>query len=56
MKLWKLECLNQDGQNENNGYFLKEINADMCKEDLDGGRENIKYGIIQNKIIIYTMD
>ncbi len=56
MKLYKLECLNEDGQIENNGYYLKKENAENAKSEMDSWGGNISYGIVQNIIEIETED
>jgi len=56
MKLYKLECLNEDGQIENNGYYIYKENANKAKRYLDCDRRNEIYGIKQNVIEIETKD
>jgi len=56
MKLYRLECLNEDGNIEENGYFLNKENAEKAKSDMDSWKRNGKYGIYQNIIEIETED
>ena len=56
MKLYKLECLNEDGHIEENGYYLDKKNAELAKAEMDGYKRNIKYGIKQNVVEIETED
>lgn len=56
MKLYKLECLTEDGIVEENGYYLNKENAEKTKSVMDKWNRNIKYGIIQNIIEIETED
>lgn len=56
MKLYKLECWNQDGNLEDNGYFLFRENAEKAKLEMDNYPINKQYGIIQHIVEIYTQD
>lgn len=56
MKLYKLTCINEDGRDEENGYFLKEENAKARKAELDSQPRNIKYGIVQYIVEIEIED
>ena len=56
MKLYKLECLNEDGDIEENGYYLNKENAELSKAEVDGYKMNMKYGIKQNIVEIETED
>ena len=56
MTFYKLECVNEDGNIEENGYFLKPENAEKAKVELDSCKINIKYGIKQHIITIQTED
>lgn len=56
MKIYKLECVNEDGQKEENGYFLHKENAEIFKREMDTWRMNSKYGIEQHIIEIETED
>lgn len=56
MKLYKLQCLNEDGNFESNGYFLKYENAEKRKKEMDSWKMNTRYDIIQNIIEIETED
>jgi len=56
MKLYRLECCDQDGNIEVNGYFLSNIHAEEQKQRMDLYPENIRYGIKQVVIEIETED
>lgn len=56
MKLYKLECLTEDGQVENNGYYANIESAEIKKKYLDSDRRNEKYGIKQTIIEIEVKD
>ena len=56
MKLYKLECLNEDGNIECNGYYLNKQNAELDKAEMDKYRRNIKYDIKQHIVEIETKD
>ena len=56
MIFYRLECLNEDGDIEENGYFIKKENAELSKKEIDGYKRNIRYGIKQNIIEIETED
>lgn len=47
MKLYRLWCMNEDGDEETNGYFVVKLNAQIAKQALDSQKGNKKYGIIQ---------
>lgn len=53
--IYKLECLDNHGQIECNGYFISYNLALKEKEYLDNLKENKKYGIIQNIVKIQIM-
>ena len=56
MKFYKIECLNQDGHIECNGYFCnKHIAEDVAKE-LNNFTINKIYGIVNEVIEIETED
>lgn len=52
MKSYKLECLNEDGDLETNGYFLKLEMAKKEKSKLDFEPHNKKFRIKQNIVEI----
>lgn len=56
MKLYRLECLNEDGDIECNGYYLNKENAELVKAEMDGYRMNTRYEIKQNIVEIETED
>ena len=56
MKLFKLECLNEDGDIEINGYFIYKENAALAKAKLDSDNRNTRYDIKQNIVEIETED
>ena len=56
MKLYKLECCDQYGNQEDNGYFINKKNAEKAKEEMDNYPMNTKYGIKQAIIEIETED
>jgi hypothetical protein len=56
MKLWKLECYDQYGHHEDNGYFLNKENAKKAKKEHDNMPMNKRYGIKQHIIEIETED
>lgn len=56
MKLYRLECIDQYGIFEINGYFIYEENAKQRKNELDSHKENKRYGIEQNIVEIETED
>jgi|AntAceMinimDraft_16_1070373.scaffolds.fasta_scaffold625118_2 hypothetical protein len=56
MKLYKLECLTEDGQLEENGYYKKKENAGKAKKEMDKWEQNLKYNSVQNIIEIETVD
>ena len=43
-----LKCINEDGKEEINGYFLDLKEAEKQKEIIDSFTQNLKYGIKQN--------
>ena len=51
-----LECLNEDGDIETNGYFIHKENAALAKAELDGDKRNTRYGIKQSIVEIETED
>ena len=56
MKLYKLECQDQQGYDEENGYYLDKEKAIKAKKEMDEYPENKKYGIRQNIKEIETVD
>ena len=56
MILYILECWNQYGTRETNGYYLDINNAQKRKEELDSYPENKKHGIEQYILPIQTED
>ena len=56
MKLYKLECLNEDGDFECNGYYINKENAEKACAEMDEYPMNKKYGIIQQIVEIETQD
>jgi hypothetical protein len=56
MKLYKLECLNEDGNIEENGYYFDRQNAELAKAEMDVYKMNTKYSIKQNIVQIETED
>ena len=56
MKLYKLECINEDGAIECNGYYINEENAEKACAEMDEYPMNKKYGIKQEIVEIETED
>jgi len=56
MIIYKLECTNQHGEIEVNGYFLNKEYAKICKKENDEHPCNKKYGIIQHIIEIEVIE
>lgn len=56
MKLYKLECLNTEGDTECNGYYLHKENAEAAAKILDSQGYYKKHRITQNIIEIETSD
>jgi len=56
MKLYRLECLTEDGYIECNGYYLQKENAKKAGAKMDKYPMNEKYGIIQQIVEIETED
>ena len=56
MKLYRIECLNEDGHIECNGYFLQKENAEKACAEMDEYPMNKKYGIKQQIVEIETED
>jgi len=56
MKIYKLECTDQYGYLESNGYFINKGNAEHCKKLIDNYPQNKRYSIIQSIIEIETED
>jgi hypothetical protein len=56
MKLYKLECYDQYGNYECNGYYLIIENAKEVKKEHDNYKSNLKYGIKQMIVEIETED
>ena len=52
MKLYRLECLTEDGDIECNGYYINKENAEKAGAEMDEYPMNKKYGIIQQIIEI----
>ena len=55
MIIYKLECTNEDGNIEDNGYFFKKEDAEICKEEHDNHPCYKKYGIIQRVVEIEVL-
>ena len=51
MKAYKLHCLNEDGQIEENGIYSKE-KAEAVKEEMDKWPMNTRWGILQDIVEI----
>lgn len=45
--IYKIECLNQDGQIEINGHYRHKADAEMMAKKMDNYPENKRYNIIQ---------
>lgn len=56
MKLYILQCGNEDGNTEVNGYYLSKENAEKEGAKMDEYPLNKKYGIIQQIVEIETED
>jgi len=56
MKLYKLECQDQQGYKKEIGYYLDKRKAIKAKKEIDECPENKKYGIRQNIVEIETVD
>ena len=56
MKLYRLECLTEDGDIECNGYYISKDNAEKAGAEMDEYSMNKKYGIIQQIVEIETQD
>ena len=56
MKLYKLECLTEDGNTECNGYYLSKENAEKAAQEMDEYPMNKKYSIIQHIVEIETRE
>ena len=56
MKIYRLECLTEDGDIECNGYYINKENAEKEGAEMDEYPMNKKYGIIQHIIEIETQD
>ncbi len=56
MKIYKLQCLNEDGHVEDNGHYLSLTNAKIAKEEMDKYPMNTRYSIKQDIIEIETED
>lgn len=56
MKLYRLECLTEDGDIECNGYYINKENAEKAGAEMDEYPMNKKYGIIQQIVEIETQD
>ena len=56
MKLYKLECINEDGAIECNGYYINKENAEKAGAEKDEYPMNKKCGIIQQIVEIETQD
>jgi hypothetical protein len=48
MIIYKLECLNEDGAIECNGYYEDKKDAEIAKKEVDEYPMNKRYGIKQN--------
>jgi hypothetical protein len=56
IRIFKLECLTEDGDMETNGYYRTKEAAELKKAELDKYRRNIKYGIKQQIVEIDLED
>ena len=56
MKLYKLECQDQYGYDEENGYYLDKEKAIEAKKEMDEYPGNKRCGIRQNIKEIETVD
>ena len=56
LKIYKVQCLNEDGQIEVNGYHISLESAEIQKKYLDSDHRNKKYGIKQSIIEIKVED
>ena len=56
MKVYKLECLTEDGDIECNGYYFNKENAETAAEKINEYPMNKKYNIIQQIVEIETND
>ena len=56
MKIYKLECIDQYREFEDNGYFLERENAEMRKIELDFSKHYLAYNIRQKIIEIELED
>jgi len=50
MTIYELQCLNEDGNIESNGFFFYKKNAEKAKNKIDKYPCNAKYNIKQNII------
>jgi hypothetical protein len=46
--IYKLECLNEDGATECNGYYEDKEDAEIAKKEIDEYPMNKRYGIKQH--------
>ena len=51
-KAYKIECVNEDGNTENNGYYFKKEEAEKEAKILDEQPGNKRYAIIPHVIEI----
>ena len=56
MKLYRLWCMNEDGDEETYGYYIIKLNADIAKFQLDNESRNKRYKIIQHVEELETED
>lgn len=56
MKIYELECLNEDGHIESNGLFISRENAEISKAELDQEPGNLRYDIKQQIVERETQD
>lgn len=56
MKAYKLQCLNEDGMIESNGYYSTLEKAEKEKAEMDSWPMNTRYGIKQDIIEIEIED
>lgn len=56
IRIFKLECLTEDGDMETNGYYKTRKAAELKKAELDKYPMNLKYGIKQQIVEIDLED
>lgn len=52
IRIYRVECLTEDGDIEVNGHFKDKKLAELMKAEHDKNKRNIKYGIKQNIVEI----